>query len=66
MRRNLIRVTVGVRTEPSSFRSSLKVLCSFQSLRTVGWYLLSAFCFIETYLWSASSGANLALRAETK
>ena len=50
---------LGARTTASSFQTFRQKLYSYNTIRTFGWYTLSAWFFSEVYMWSASEDANL-------
>ena len=50
---------LGARTTASPFQTFRRKLYSYDTIRTLGWYTLSACLFSEVYMWSASVDANL-------
>lgn len=50
----------GSRTTTSAFETFWQYCLSRNALQTLFWYLLSAFMFVEVYIFSTSQSANLA------
>lgn len=51
---------VGVRTTTSGFETCKQCIVDWlQTVKTIGWYVFSAWLFSEIYIWSAPSSANI-------